>query len=171
MNQWMSRNRFEAILRALSFTNKNPPTYRDRFWQIRDLIKEWNENMSEVFKSGWITCLDESMSPWQSRWTCPGWIFVPRKPKPFGFEYHSICCGVSGVMFAIKLSEGRDRPRELPSPPQNEKTSHLLLELCRSIYGSGKIVDLDSGYCVLKGLCMLKAMGVFAHVVIKKRRY
>ena len=36
-------------------------------------------------------------------WTCPGWMFVPRKPHPTGNEYHSICCGVSGIMYFCVL--------------------------------------------------------------------
>ena len=171
VTQWMSRKRFEAILKALSFTNKAPPTYKDRFWLVRDMIASWNDNMENVFKCGWVTCLDESMSSWLSRWTCPGWMFVPRKPRPFGNEYHTICCGISGVMFAVQLCEGKDRPKELPSPPQNEKTSRLLVEMCRSIYGSGKVVVLDSGFCVMKGLIALKKLGVYAHAVVKKRRF
>ena len=127
--------------------------------------------MAEVFKCGWITCLDESMSVWMNKYTCPGWMFVPRKPKPFGNEYHSICCGLSGVMFAIELVEGKDRPKELPSPPKAKETSQLLLDLCSTLYGIGKIVVLDSGFCVSKALVALKKVGVFAHALIKKRRY
>ena len=171
VNMYMSRKRFESILFSLSFTMSSPPSYLDRFWQIRDLINAWNQNMQNHFKSGFITCLDESMSTWNNKFTCPGWMFVPRKPRPFGNEYHTICCGFSGILFAMELVEGKDRPKEMPSPPSNEKTIHLLLELCRSIYGSGKIVVLDSGFCVLKGLIALKKVGVFAHAVIKKRRY
>ena len=171
VNQWMSRNRFEAILNALSYSEPNPPPYKDRFWQVRTLIKAWNDNMASIFRCGWITCLDESMSSWLSRWTCPGWMFVPRKPRPFGNEYHSICCGVSGIMFAIQLCEDKDRPPQLPSTPQNQKTSQLLVGLCATMYGSGKIVVLDSGFSVMKGLIALKKLGVFAHAVAKKRRF
>lgn len=171
VGQWMSRNRFEQILRALSFTSRDPPNFKDRFWQVRDVINAWNINMHGKFKSGWVTCLDESMSSWLSKYTCPGWMFVPRKPRPFGNEYHSICCGVSGIMFAIELVEGKDRPPELPSPPKDEKTKHLLLSLCQSLYSSGKIVVLDSGFSVMKALVALKKVGVFAHAVAKKRRF
>ena len=37
--------------------------------------------------------------------------------------------------------------------------------------GTGKIVVLDSGFCVLSALVQLKKIGVSAHAVIKKRRY
>ena len=66
---------------------------------------------------------------------------------------------------------GKDRPKELPSPPQNRKTTEILLSLCKSMAGTGKIVVLDSEFCVLSALVQLKKIGVSAHAVIKKRRY
>ena len=69
----------------------------------------------------------------------------------------------------MELVEGKDRPKELPSPPANKKTSELLLNLCKSMAGTGKIVVLDSGFCVLGVLVELKKIGVFAHAVIKKK--
>ena len=71
----------------------------------------------------------------------------------------------------MQLVEGKDRPKELSSPPKNKKTTSLLLDLCKDLYGTGKVVVLDSGFCVLEGIIALKKLGVFAHAVIKKRRY
>ena len=80
-NRYMSRRRYAAITSALRFTRiKPPPTFRDKFWQIRDLISAWNEHMQTIFVAAWALCLDESMSFWNNRWTCPGWVFCPRKP-------------------------------------------------------------------------------------------
>jgi Transposase IS4 len=85
--------------------------------------------MTISFNPGWISCLDESMMVWSSQLTCPGFIFVPIKPHPFGNEWNSICCGISGVMFAIELVEGKDRPPNLgPYKSEEEgKTVGLLL--------------------------------------------
>ena len=47
----------------------------------------------------------------------------------------------------------------------------LLLCLTRSLWGTGKIVVLDSGFCVLKSIIELKKKGVFSAALIKKRRY
>ena len=106
------------------------------------------------------------MSIWFNRFTCPGWTFVPRKPHPFGNEYHSICCGKSGIMYAVEIVEGKDHPKERSDETnKNGKTVGLLLRLTRRLHGTGKLVILDSGFCVLKGLV------VFASAVIKKRRY
>ena len=98
---------------------------------------------------------------------------MPRKPHPFGNEYHTICCGLSGILFSLELVEGKDRPKEYGKDPSNRfgKTCGLLLRLCKTLFNTGKIVVLDSGFCVLKGLVELKKRGVFAHAVIKKRKY
>ena len=136
------------------------------------MISLWNANMAEIFSPGWACCLDESMSIWFNRYTCPGWVFCPRKPHPWGNEYHTIGCGVCGIMFGIEMVEGEHAPK-IPADPTNEKgnTIGLLLRLCQSIYNSGRVVILDSGFCVLQGLIELRKLGVYASAIIKKRRY
>lgn len=133
------------------------------------MIDSWNDNMDAQFMSGWIQCLDESMSVWLNRFTCPGFMFVPRKPWPFGNEYHTICCGLSGILFRLEIVEGRDFPteRERPEFDEEGKTVGLLLRLTRPLWNQGKIVVLDSGFCVLKGIVELKKKGVFAAALIK----
>ena len=139
------------------------------------MILEWNQNMATVFSSSWVICLDESMSIWTSRWTCPGWVFCPRKPHPFGNEYHSACCGITGIMFSVEMVEGKDRPRQLGIPEfqsDHGKTGGLLLCLLKSYFSSGRYVVLDSGFCVLKAILALKRVGgLYAGALIKKRRY
>ena len=126
--------------------------------------------MAEVFSCSWVACLDESMSLWLNRWTCPGWIFVPRKPWSMGNEYHSMCCGMTSIMFAIDLVEGSDRPKELPSldPDKKGPTVSLLLRMCKPLYTKGTIVILDSGFCVLKGIVELMKKGVYTGAVMRK---
>ena len=98
-----------------------------------------------------------------------------------GNEYHTLYCGISGVMYAIELVQGKDRPRQLPAPKFSEhgKTLGLLLRLTESIHNSGgvvihhcsgRVVIMDSGFCVLEVLTKLLDFGVFSSAVIKKRR-
>lgn len=173
LGEYMSRNRFEAILTALRYTKNTPPSYRDRFWEVREMIDEWNANMTANFSASWISCLDESMSKWVSEYTCPGWMCVPRKPWPLGNEYHSICCGLSGIMYLVELVEGKDEPPGRPDKEFNDlgKTVGLLLRLTLPLWHTSKTVVLDSGFCVLKGIIELRKKGVFAAALIKKRRY
>jgi hypothetical protein len=45
------------------------------------------------------------------------------------------------------------------------------MRLTESIHHSGRVVIMDSGFCVLKGLVQLASVGVYASAVIKTRRY
>jgi len=172
-NDYMSKRRFDLILSHIKFTTYEPPNYLDKFWKVRQMIAEWNQNMASVFMPGWAICLDESMSPWTNRWTCPGWVFCPRKPWPFGNEYHTIACGLCSILFGIDLVEGKDRTPELLLQDLNRygPTVSLLLCLFSSIFYSGCVVILDSGFCVMKGIVELYKRGVYAGALIKKRRF
>ena len=44
----MSRNRIEEILGSIAYTSNNPPELLDKFWEVRQLIGEWNENMKKI---------------------------------------------------------------------------------------------------------------------------
>jgi Transposase IS4 len=173
LNKIISGNRFNSILAAIEYTDDNPPPYNDRFHHIRSLVDAWNKNMQEHFVCSWVACLDESMSVWNTQYTCPGFMVVPRKPHPLGNEWHTIACGLCGILFRLELVEGKDAPPEKPAPEFNDKgkTVGLLLRLTRPIWGAGRVLILDSGFCVLQALVELKKHGVFASAVIKKRRY
>ncbi len=84
LGKFMSLKWFEQVTHALTFTDVNKPTFRDQFWEIPQAVIEWNKNIADVFSSGRVLCLDESISIWHSMWTCPGWVFCPPKPHPFG---------------------------------------------------------------------------------------
>ena len=113
------------------------------------MISEWNTNMTNRFVSGWVQCLDESMSIWFNRFTCPGWVFCPRKPHPFGNKYHSASCGLAGIMFVVELVEGKDRPKELPKPvwENKGKTVSLLLRMLSSYFNTGMLSLTRDSVC------------------------
>ena len=137
------------------------------------MIGIWNKHMAENWKSGLFVCIDESMSIWFNKWTCPGWMFVPRKPHPFGNEYHTRACGETAVIDCVDLVEGKDEPHTYNQQRHEPlgKTVGLLKRMCQSIFGTGRIIILDSGFCVLAGLIELRKMGLYASAVIKKRKY
>ena len=163
----------ERIDQHLSFTDCAPPEYIDKFWEVRQMQDAWRSNMAEIFFPCWVVCLDESMSIWHCQWTCPGFVFCPRKPHPLGNEYHTICCAITGILFDFELVEGKDHQKELPPEMfvQFGKTGGLLLRLTKTTHGSGRYVILDSGFCVLKAIVGLCQHGIFSGALIKKRRY
>ena len=61
-NRYMSRRWFVAITLALRFTSLNPPTFRDKFWEVREMIGAWNEHMATIFLVAWVICLDIGLS-------------------------------------------------------------------------------------------------------------
>ena len=175
---YMGEHRFNCIKKHITLTDVSPPTaFVDKFWEVRQMIKEWNQNMRDHYVPSWANCLDESMSIWWQRWTCPGWMFVPRKPHPFGNEYHTIADALTMIIWGIELVEGKDEPKEVVRKYDKEckklksKTLPLMMRIMEPIFNTGKVVVLDSGFCVLKAIAALRVKGVFAQALIKKRRY
>eukprot|EP00957_Ditylum_brightwellii_P040679 3079075-Ditylum_brightwellii.AAC.1 len=72
------------------------------------------------------------------------------------------------------MVEGKDRPKDCPVDPTTTeygKKGGLLLYITCCLVGRGCVFVLDSGFCALKVLLSLKKVGIFASVLIKKRRY
>ena len=105
---YMGWNQFVDILSALQFTDSQLPPYLDKFWEVWQIVKAWGDNMNTHFRPGYMNCLDEWMSVWTNKFMCPGFMFIPRKLWPFGNEYHTVCCCLSGIMWGIDMVEGKD---------------------------------------------------------------
>jgi hypothetical protein len=56
-NDFMTFKRCEAILLALSYTDKTPPAYKDKSCEVRQIITTQNKNMTKIFTSSWVSCL------------------------------------------------------------------------------------------------------------------
>ena len=90
------------------------------------------------------------------------WVgFCPRKPHGFGTEYHSICWGVSGIIFDTKLVEGKDHTVEIPPDFYGNigKVVKLLVKPCCNFYSTSKVVILGSVLCVLQGIIDIIKLG------------
>ena len=70
-------------------------------------------------------------------------------------KYYTICCVLCGILFAFELVEGKDTPKEKrvkEGDNKGGKTVGLLLRLCLGLYSIGKVVVLDSRFCILRGI-------------------
>ena len=67
-------------------------------------------------------------------------------------------------MYGVELVEGKDHPPENGTPEYEDrggKTVGLLLRMSKLLWRTGKVVVLDSGFCVLKGLIELKSRNLY----------
>ena len=179
---FMSFNRFKAIAKAMTYTNKPvPTTFEDRFHEVRQMLTRFNEHYEADYCPSWMNTLDESVNSFTDQ-NCPGFMCIPRKPHPFGNEYHSIADGDGGkpIMWRIKLQEGKDRPKKpdgsFAFATEFEragftKTASLMLFMTKNIHHTGKIVTMDSGFCVKVGIEAMDKYGVYGQALIKKKRY
>ncbi len=106
--QWMSRNRFEQILRYFSVSDPDAADIADPWYLVRGLIDAFNGNRKQFVFASWLPVVDELMSAWVGQ-NIPHLSLVKRKPEPLGCEVKCLCCAVSGVMLFLELQEGKER--------------------------------------------------------------
>jgi hypothetical protein len=68
LNYFMSRRRFELILKQLKFTTKEPPAIKTPFYKVNNLIQGWNKHTHCCFSPSSVKCPDKRMSVWTNRW-------------------------------------------------------------------------------------------------------
>ena len=94
LSEYTSGRRFQNIGTAIFYTNIESPAFLDWFHDVRQMIEAFNEHYDGEYVPSWLNCLDESIISFLDKF-CPGFMCVPRKPRPFGNEYHSIADGVT----------------------------------------------------------------------------
>mmetsp|Transcript_31656 Transcript_31656/g.67062 ORF Transcript_31656/g.67062 Transcript_31656/m.67062 type:complete len:180 (+) Transcript_31656:812-1351(+) len=158
MTKYISGNKYDAIDTAMRFTGEEALDFEDEFHEVRKMLLLFNSHYEQNCVPSWLSCLNKSMNLWLDKY-CPGFMYVPRKPHPFGNEYHSICDGDQGrsILWRVKLVEGKDHPKkangEWAFPCEFKcagisKTAALMLCMTKPIHRKGKVVTMDSGFCV-----------------------
>ena len=108
-----------------------------------------------VFMPLWVSCLDWSISIYTNKFTCIGWVFLPRKTHPKLNDYHTIFCGENRIMYRWGLVKGKYSPKEFVSPESETGPGKSIMTLMWRVTilggGTGKMVIVYSVLCVLKG--------------------
>ena len=87
----MSLNRFQAIDKAIQYTDKlAPEDFVDKFHDVRQLVDAFNDHMSDAYTPSWLSCLDERMNTWLNKSVLPRLRGGPQETPHFGNGYHSI---------------------------------------------------------------------------------
>ncbi len=145
------------------------------------MIDAFNDHYSSEYKPLWLNCIDELMNSWLNKF-CPGFMSLPRKPHPFGNEYHLIACGDGGrpIMWRVRIVKQMDQPKKpdrrwaFPTKWETKgysTTVELLMDMTEPLHHTGKVLTGDSGFCVAQGVTALHQHRVHGQFLIKKWRY
>ena len=100
LNSFMTSNRFESILAALTLTKENPPPYKDRFWIIREMLREWNGHMEKsLFHPGHHALMN----------LCPSGTIDGHAQDGYFVPVNLICSGMNVIPYAV-LSQSSCMP-------------------------------------------------------------
>ena len=75
----------------------------------------FNDHRKALITAGVYITLDEMMSACkgaENKYTaegCPGLTYIARKPEPWGIEFKSVCCGITGICLFLEIQEGKER--------------------------------------------------------------
>ena len=94
----------------LKYTDESPLLFMEKLNYSRHMIRYWKYHINEnIILCGLILFMRECPFVPKNGHT-KGWVLCMHKPHHFGNEYRKICCGISGIMFDIKLFERKDHP-------------------------------------------------------------
>ncbi len=102
---------------------------------------------------------------------------MKQKPHPLGNKYHTTACCESKIIFIIEIVEGRSQltvGHHSLSKFEDEyksKGAALVVWITESIWGSGRIVVMDSEFGYIPSVVQLKERGLLSTTVIKKKAH
>ena len=141
VGEFMTENYFNRILGVFSLPTYNKPD--DPHNLVRRFLDAVNERWRKVFIPGIRIVIDESMVPWKGL-GMPGFMFVPRKPHPFGAELKTACCCATGIMCGFELQEGKDHMKKKPYYTQYGAGTSCVLRLVHCFKHSARVIIADS---------------------------
>ena len=109
----LPRNRFEVLLRCLSFCPPSETKGNDKWAPVRRLIDGFNERRVQKIYPGWQLCIDESVSSWRGKDGdfcsdgMPHVTRIDRKPKGVGCEIKNCADADTKVMLHLKYKKER----------------------------------------------------------------
>lgn len=170
LHSYMCENQFESMMKALSITDTKPPLYIGKFPGVRVLLESFDYHMKEIFIPSWVSCLHESMNLWKNKYTCPGFMNIPRKSWTMQNEYHTIDCGICDISYALELVESKNEPTQCNKIEETGKTTLLLLRLTESIFNKRKVVIMENDFLCATSNNLVKMFGVYSSTLIKKQK-
>ena len=171
--KWMSEKRFEQIMSAFSL-----PTYRrndgkwggpakgkikfDRMHLVRCFLDLLAVAWQKAIAPGGRFVLDESMVAWLGIvLKMPGWKVIKRKPHPFGLEFKTVCCSVTGIMVNFEAQEGKDIMQYGKFVKEVNKSSAWCLRLSEPWHHTHRTLIADAALGQVRAVVALREHGLY----------
>ncbi|KAJ0393322.1 hypothetical protein P43SY_001892 [Pythium insidiosum] len=101
--RFMSRNRFDQVMRSLHFTNnEDPRASTDRAWKIRSVVNCIQVTFARGYTTPPVLSFDEGILPSRSRFN-PTRQYLKDKPHKWGTKLFVTCCASTAYCLRIGL--------------------------------------------------------------------
>ena len=137
--KWMSRMRFREIKKyiPIMFSSDEAKKKEDPWWQIIQVVDDFNANRKRTIGTSNVRDTDETMSPYCPQTTKNGTIphlsYVFRKPEPLGTEFKNCLDSNSKIMLCLYLCRNKndDKGDDTYDNETKMKTARVTLKLMK----------------------------------------
>lgn len=136
-SKYMSRNRFEILLKMWHFSNNEDCPPGDRLFKIQSLVDILNRNVKQCMIPSEMLCIDESMVPFRGRISFRQ--YIKGKRHKFGFKLFKLCLK-GGYTYHVKIYCGMDKTDGIPV------ANKVVLELMDGLLNEGRTLFTDNWY-------------------------
>ena len=139
---------------------------------MKQMEEVWNKNITYEFKTSWINVIDTVMMEWYNNFA-PWFMCVGSKQHPFFNDHHTICCGITYILWRVKIVKAGYIPEHLGPNLHSDigRTVLLVFRMCEPLFYKGKSIVMKINFCVANGIVAIVAKGVHVGALVNKRRY
>ena len=165
----MSKKRFDDITRTQCFEMPSLTRRRqDPLYQILGFLEAFNEHLVSCLEPGKYLVIDESMNQWLGI-GMPNVKKVPRKPHPIGQEFKTVADYHTNCILQLD-TQCDDFPKEFDDMYGVRSNLATVKRLVKPWFFSGRTLTADSWFGSVNVVDMLMSVGLFAIMMVVKRR-
>jgi len=139
-SKYMSRNRFELLLKMIHFSDNEKCLPNNKLFKIQPLLDLLNKNFSLMYDAGQSVTIDESMVPFRGRLNFRQ--YIPTKRHRYGVKILKVCL-LSGYTWFAKIYSGK----QYTAQDQNMSvTTQITMELMTQLLDEGRTLFTDNFY-------------------------
>jgi hypothetical protein len=173
--KYMRLRRFQQIRSVIYFNERTDVVSNDALYKVRPLLNCLKITFPSYLEVGDETALDEASVASRSRYGGDVIFFNPSKPGgKFHFRFYLLCCASTYACIRIRMhtrntsddGDGYREPTEdaatmdiendtdaadaddaeEQTKPGHGKLVSLVLDMCKQMYGTGRVVNMDNYY-------------------------